>query len=51
MMNVLSVPAPWYVAGLLIGLLIVALLWIANKPFESGVKWRRLQEGANMAGL
>lgn len=31
-MEILSARAPWYVAGPVIGLLIVGLLWIANQP-------------------
>jgi hypothetical protein len=30
--TVLATRAPWFVAGPLIGLLIVLLLWITNKP-------------------
>jgi len=31
--HVLSTPASWYIAGPSIGILIVLLLWITNKPF------------------
>jgi uncharacterized membrane protein YedE/YeeE len=31
--GILASRAPWYVAGPLIGLLVVLLLWLANKPF------------------
>src|ERR1051325_1048503 len=33
MAGMLTTPAPWYVAGPSIGLLIVLLLWMTNKPF------------------
>jgi uncharacterized membrane protein YedE/YeeE len=33
MEGILTTPAPWYLAGPLIGLLVVLLLWLANKPF------------------
>jgi len=29
----LATRAPWYIAGPLVGLLVVLLLWLANKPF------------------
>lgn len=32
-MDFLTARAPWFVAGPLIGLLVVGLLWVANKPF------------------
>jgi uncharacterized protein len=32
-METLTQPAPWWVAGPLIGLLIVALRWVGNQPF------------------
>jgi hypothetical protein len=31
--SVLATRAPWYIAGPLVGLLVVLLLWVASKPF------------------
>jgi len=33
MMQALATAAPWYIAGPLIGLLIVLMLWMTNQPF------------------
>jgi uncharacterized protein len=33
MLEVFAARCPWYVAGPLIGLIVVGLLWAANKPF------------------
>jgi uncharacterized membrane protein YedE/YeeE len=33
MEGILATRAPWYIAGPLIGALVVLLLWLANKPF------------------
>jgi len=45
-MHILSIPAPWYVAGPLIGLLIVALMWITNKPLGALGGYIELEEWA-----
>jgi uncharacterized protein len=33
MMQALATPAPWYIGGPLIGMLIVVMLWMTNQPF------------------
>ena len=46
MWSVLAARAPWYVAGPMIGLLIVGLLWVANKPLGALGGYIELDEWA-----
>ncbi len=45
-MEILAARAPWYVAGPLIGVIIVVLLWITNKPLGALGGYIELQEWA-----
>lgn len=41
-LNFISQPWPWYVAGPLIGLVIVLLQWIDNKPLAASASYRHI---------
>lgn len=43
-MELFASRCPWYVAGPLLGSLIVGLFWVANKPFGAAGGWIELQE-------
>ena len=51
-MEILANACPWYVAGLLLGLLVAALLWLINKPlgalggYVDTVQWIAARAGA-----
>ncbi len=47
----ISQPWQWYVGGPLIGLMILALLWIENKPFAVAGSYRHLCAAAVPAGI
>jgi hypothetical protein len=47
----LSSPWPWYVAGPAIGLFVPALLWLGNKPFGVSSNLRHLCAGMAPCGL
>jgi hypothetical protein len=47
----LSSPWPWYVAGPAIGLFVPALLWLGNKPFGVSSSLRHLCAGIAPCGL
>ena len=42
LLHFISQPWPWYVAGPLIGLIIVALQWIDNKPLAASSSYRHI---------
>lgn len=47
----ISQPWPWYVGGPLIGLMILLLLWIENKPFAVAGSYRHLCAATVPAGI
>jgi uncharacterized membrane protein YedE/YeeE len=44
--GILATRAPWYIAGPLVGLLVVLLLWLAHKPFGALGGYIELNEWA-----
>jgi uncharacterized membrane protein YedE/YeeE len=46
-MGVLAARAPWFVAGPLVGLMVVLLLWVTNKPFGALGGYIELAEWAD----
>jgi uncharacterized membrane protein len=49
--NYISKPWPWYLAGLLIGFVIVLLQWIDNKPLAASSSYRHMCAAAFSAGV
>jgi uncharacterized membrane protein YedE/YeeE len=49
--NYISQPWPWYLAGPLIGLVIVLLQWIDNKPLAASSSYRHICAAVFPAGL
>lgn len=49
--NYISQPWPWYVAGPLIGLVIILLQWIDNKPLAASASYRHVCSAAFPNGI
>lgn len=49
--NYISQPWPWYVAGPLIGLVIIFLQWMDNKPFAVSSSYRHICASVFPAGI
>ncbi len=50
-LNFISQPLPWYVAGPLIGLVIVLLQWIDNKPLAASASYRHVCAATFPSGI
>lgn len=49
--NFISQPWPWYVAGPLIGLVVLVLKWVDNKPLASSSSYRHICAATLPAGI
>lgn len=50
-LNILSQPWPWYLAGPLIGLIIILLQWIDNKPLAASSSYRHICAATLPSGI